>query len=50
MQLISARTGRPTDTSRDWDFTDWDQVDRLGMELADRLAGSLAPLEQACST
>jgi menaquinone-dependent protoporphyrinogen oxidase len=50
MQLISARTGRPTDTSRDWDFTDWDQVDQLGMELADRLAGSLAPLEQACST
>lgn len=50
MQFISARTGRPTDTSRDWEFTDWDQVDGLGNELADRLAGTTAPLEPACST
>lgn len=36
MKLISRRTGRPTDTSRDWDFTDWDAVDRLAAELASR--------------
>ena len=45
MRYISARTGRPVDTSRDWDFTDWDAIDRLGLELADRLAGSTAALE-----
>jgi menaquinone-dependent protoporphyrinogen oxidase len=33
MKLISWRTGRPTDTSRDWEFTDWDAVDRLAAEL-----------------
>jgi menaquinone-dependent protoporphyrinogen oxidase len=44
MRVISARTGRPTDTSRDWEFTDWDQIDKLGMELAERLAGSPVPL------
>ena len=44
MRFISAQTGRPTDTSRDWEFTDWDEIDRLGMELADRLAGSAVPL------
>ena len=29
MQFISWRTGRPTDTSRDWEFTDWMEVERL---------------------
>ena len=29
MQFISWRTGRPTDTSRDWEFTDWLEVERL---------------------
>jgi menaquinone-dependent protoporphyrinogen oxidase len=33
MKLISWRTGRPTDTSRDWEFTDWDAVDRFAAEL-----------------
>ena len=45
MRVVSARTGRPTDTSRDWDFTDWEGVDRFGAELADRFAGSAAALE-----
>jgi menaquinone-dependent protoporphyrinogen oxidase len=27
MKAISAMTGRPTDTSRDWEFTDWAAVD-----------------------
>jgi menaquinone-dependent protoporphyrinogen oxidase len=34
MKLISLATGRPTDTSRDWDLTDWDAVDRFALELA----------------
>jgi menaquinone-dependent protoporphyrinogen oxidase len=29
MQFISWRTGRPTDTSRNWEFTDWLEVERL---------------------
>jgi len=38
MKMISRRTGRPTDTSRDYDFTDWDEVDRFAQELAETLA------------
>lgn len=33
MKMISRRTGRPTDTSRDWDGTDWAAVDRLAVEI-----------------
>lgn len=29
MKLISARTGRPTDTSRDWEFTNWQEIDEF---------------------
>jgi menaquinone-dependent protoporphyrinogen oxidase len=29
MKLISARTGRPTDTSRDWEFTSWPEIDEF---------------------
>jgi menaquinone-dependent protoporphyrinogen oxidase len=35
MQMISRRTGRPTDTSRDWDGTDWAAVDRLAGEIGE---------------
>jgi menaquinone-dependent protoporphyrinogen oxidase len=34
MRFISWRTGRPTDTLRDWEFTDWDAVDRFADEFA----------------
>jgi menaquinone-dependent protoporphyrinogen oxidase len=34
MKLISRTTGRPTDTSRDWDLTDWDAVDSFAREFA----------------
>ena len=34
MKMISRRTGGPTDTSRDYSFTDWAAVDRFGRELA----------------
>ena len=38
MRMISWRTGRPTDTSRDWEFTDWNAVDEFAAEIAARLA------------
>lgn len=38
MKMISRRTGRPTDTSRDYDFTDWDDVEEFARELAETLA------------
>ena len=38
MKMISRRNGGPTDTSRDYDFTDWKAVDRFGQELASLFA------------
>lgn len=35
MKRISRKTGRPTDTSRDWDGTDWAAVDRLAVEIGE---------------
>jgi menaquinone-dependent protoporphyrinogen oxidase len=40
MKLISRRTGRPTDTSRDYDLTDWEAVDQFARELAHMFATS----------
>jgi len=37
LRLINRHNGRPTDTSRDWDFTDWSEVDRFAAELANSL-------------
>lgn len=34
MRLLMKRMGHPTDASHDYDYTDWDGVDRLGGELA----------------
>jgi menaquinone-dependent protoporphyrinogen oxidase len=34
MRLLMKRMGRPTDASHDYDYTDWEAVDRLGRELA----------------
>lgn len=34
MRLLMKRMGRPTDASHDYDYTDWNGVDRLGHELA----------------
>jgi menaquinone-dependent protoporphyrinogen oxidase len=39
MKFISWRTGRPTDTSRDWEFTDWAEVDRLANEFGAAVRG-----------
>lgn len=37
MKLISRQEGGPTDTSREFEFTDWDHVDRFAAELAEGL-------------
>jgi menaquinone-dependent protoporphyrinogen oxidase len=34
MRLLMRRAGRPTDTSQDYEYTDWDGVGRLGREFA----------------
>jgi menaquinone-dependent protoporphyrinogen oxidase len=38
MRLLMRHMGRPTDASHDYDYTDWDAVDRLGRHIA-TLAG-----------
>jgi menaquinone-dependent protoporphyrinogen oxidase len=38
MKRISKAAGGDTDTSRDYDYTDWDAVDRFADEFAERLA------------
>jgi menaquinone-dependent protoporphyrinogen oxidase len=43
MQRISRHKGLPTDTSRDWDLTEWDAVERFARELAVLLAPEAAP-------
>jgi len=35
MKKISARSGGPTDTTREYEFTDWAAVDRFATELAE---------------
>jgi menaquinone-dependent protoporphyrinogen oxidase len=44
MRLLMRRMGHPTDGSRDYDYTDWDAVDRLGREVAKLAAGALPAL------
>ena len=34
LKRISRRKGLPTDTSRDWDFTEWSEVERFAEKLA----------------
>jgi menaquinone-dependent protoporphyrinogen oxidase len=41
MRLLMKRMGHPTDASQDYDYTDWDAVDRFGREIA-QLAGAAA--------
>jgi menaquinone-dependent protoporphyrinogen oxidase len=42
MKFISKRAGGPTDTSRDYDFTDWDALARFTAEFAEELAAVAA--------
>ena len=39
MRLLMRRMGHPTNASQDYDYTDWDAVDRLGHQIG-ALAGS----------
>lgn len=40
MKMISRRQGGPTDTSKEYEFTDWQAVDRFAAQLADGFAGA----------
>ena len=37
MKKLSEKAGGPTDTSRDYEFTDWEAVDRFGALLAEQI-------------
>ena len=38
MRLLMRHEGHPTDTSQDYDYTDWDAVEKLGDDFARRLS------------
>jgi menaquinone-dependent protoporphyrinogen oxidase len=44
LKRMSRRKGLPTDTSRDWDFTEWDAVEQFAEELAATLAPANHPV------
>jgi menaquinone-dependent protoporphyrinogen oxidase len=37
MKRIARKEGAPTDTSRDYELTDWDEVDKLARDMARRI-------------
>jgi menaquinone-dependent protoporphyrinogen oxidase len=43
MRLLMRRGGHPTDTSRDYDYTDWAAVERFGRECARWAAAARPP-------
>jgi menaquinone-dependent protoporphyrinogen oxidase len=48
MRFIVGRAGGDTDTSRDYEYTDWDAVDRFAAGFARRMRrGEGAPLRSA---
>ncbi|MGK2933283.1 MAG: flavodoxin domain-containing protein, partial [Solirubrobacterales bacterium] len=42
MRLMLKKDGHPTDSSHDYDYTDWEGVSRLGEELAGDFRAALA--------
>lgn len=44
MRRIARQAGGQTDTSRNWEYTDWEQVDALARDVAKRVRGAAAPL------
>jgi menaquinone-dependent protoporphyrinogen oxidase len=40
IRLMMRNQGHPTDTSRDFDYTDWDAVDRFGHDFAAKLGAA----------
>lgn len=45
VKLIARSTGHETDTSRDYEFTDWEAIARLGQELSAEFKRRLQTLE-----
>jgi menaquinone-dependent protoporphyrinogen oxidase len=43
MRLIAGAAGGDTDTSRDYEYTDWEAVERFAMDLSARLHPARAP-------
>jgi menaquinone-dependent protoporphyrinogen oxidase len=43
MRLIAGAAGGDTDTSRDYEYTDWEAVERFAMDFAARLHPVRAP-------
>jgi menaquinone-dependent protoporphyrinogen oxidase len=41
MKLISKHEGRPTDTSQDYDYTDWDAVEKFARDFAESVEARL---------
>lgn len=46
MRFISGRAGGDTDTSRDYEYTDWDAVDRFAADFRTRIAAAGMPLRR----
>ena len=42
MKRIARQHGQPTDTSRDYEFTNWDEVARIAADVVRRIAGEQA--------
>ncbi|MDP9134812.1 MAG: hypothetical protein M3N56_08290 [Actinomycetota bacterium] len=42
MRLLMRRMNHPTDASQDYDYTDWDAVERWAHELAATLTSAVA--------
>jgi menaquinone-dependent protoporphyrinogen oxidase len=43
MQRIARKRGQPTDTTRDYEFTDWEAVDRFAADLSRTVAPAVEP-------
>ena len=39
MRLLMKRGGHPTDVTRDFDYTDWEAVDRFARECGTMVSG-----------
>ena len=46
MKRASAKNGGSTDTSRDHEYTDWEEVERFAMALANAFHGAAVPLPE----
>ena len=49
MKTIARKEGAPTDTSRDYELTDWKQVDQLAEQVAERVREAKAGKETAAA-